>query len=245
MKQLRWKRLKSGFTLIELLVVIAIIAILAAILFPVFAKARENARRASCSSNMKQIGLGIMQYAQDNDETNPPRANGLGNWRQLTQPYVKSYDLFKCPSDSDNKNIANDPSGSPLPKAPRSYGINAHIAVADSGTSIADIQSPAMKVAVAEMTKTDWSDYGAAWWTGPGNWQQVGFAGHLSTANYLFCDGHVKSLKPTKTGSPFNMWGGLNSGGTSDPNCTTDSPNCDVPQTAITDGLAQLEKNYP
>lgn len=67
---------KQGFTLIELLVVIAIISILAAILFPVFARARENARRASCMSNLKQIGLGIMQYTQDNDERYPPNWNG-------------------------------------------------------------------------------------------------------------------------------------------------------------------------
>jgi prepilin-type N-terminal cleavage/methylation domain-containing protein len=64
---------RRAFTLIELLVVIAIIALLAAILFPVFARARENARRASCQSNMKQIGLGILQYAQDNDERLPGR----------------------------------------------------------------------------------------------------------------------------------------------------------------------------
>ena len=63
--------IKRGFTLIELLVVIAIIAILAAILFPVFARARENARRASCASNLKQIGLGLMQYVQDYDEGHP------------------------------------------------------------------------------------------------------------------------------------------------------------------------------
>jgi prepilin-type N-terminal cleavage/methylation domain-containing protein len=68
----------GGFTLIELLVVIAIIAILAAILFPVFARARENARRASCQSNLKQIGLGIMQYTQDYDERMPPtQANNV------------------------------------------------------------------------------------------------------------------------------------------------------------------------
>jgi prepilin-type N-terminal cleavage/methylation domain-containing protein/prepilin-type processing-associated H-X9-DG protein len=70
---------KKGFTLIELLVVIAIIGILAAILFPVFARARENARRASCMSNMKQIGLGIMQYVQDNDEHYPPAWHSLGD----------------------------------------------------------------------------------------------------------------------------------------------------------------------
>lgn len=70
---------KTGFTLMELLVVIAIISILAAILFPVFARARENARRSSCMSNLKQIGLGIMQYTQDNDERYPPNWHGGGS----------------------------------------------------------------------------------------------------------------------------------------------------------------------
>jgi prepilin-type N-terminal cleavage/methylation domain-containing protein/prepilin-type processing-associated H-X9-DG protein len=90
-----------AFTLIELLVVIAIIGILAAILFPVFARARENARRVSCASNMKQIGLGIMQYAQDYDEV-LPAASGLGpgttTWRTYIFPYVKSAQIFICPS---------------------------------------------------------------------------------------------------------------------------------------------------
>ena len=93
---------RSAFTLIELLVVIAIIAILAAILFPVFARARENARRASCSSNLRQIGLGIMQYTQDYDERFPQTVQtvdmGLG-WVQLINPYIKSYQLFQCPSE--------------------------------------------------------------------------------------------------------------------------------------------------
>jgi prepilin-type N-terminal cleavage/methylation domain-containing protein/prepilin-type processing-associated H-X9-DG protein len=93
---------KKGFTLIELLVVIAIIAILAAILFPVFAKAREKARQISCLSNEKQIGLGLMQYTQDNDETYPSGrnyANGRG-WAGEIYPYVKSTSVFKCPDDS-------------------------------------------------------------------------------------------------------------------------------------------------
>src|SRR2546423_6076610 len=88
----RRTRLRPGFTLIELLVVIAIIAILAAILFPVFAKARENARKTSCLSNLKQMGLGLMQYSQDYDECMPKGAsNNRGNgWGGPVFPYVKS-----------------------------------------------------------------------------------------------------------------------------------------------------------
>lgn len=100
---------RGAFTLIELLVVIAIIAILASILFPAFARARENARRASCSSNLKQIALGIMQYTQDYDEHTPLRdgaapgnvtASNPYGWADSLQPYLKSVQLFKCPSES-------------------------------------------------------------------------------------------------------------------------------------------------
>lgn len=112
---------KKAFTLIELLVVIAIIALLAAILFPVFARARENARRASCQSNLKQIALGVLQYTQDYDERFPLArdANGTAqtdtsmpgyyyvannsgdrviHWMDFIFPYVKSVQVFGCPS---------------------------------------------------------------------------------------------------------------------------------------------------
>jgi prepilin-type N-terminal cleavage/methylation domain-containing protein/prepilin-type processing-associated H-X9-DG protein len=109
--------MKKGFTLIELLVVIAIIAILAAILFPVFAKAREKARQTSCLSNIKQIALGILMYAQDYDERLPLAENWGPQWtpptpqdlrsdniwmHHLIYPYVKNWQIFTCPSTGYN-----------------------------------------------------------------------------------------------------------------------------------------------
>ncbi|MBC7805760.1 MAG: DUF1559 domain-containing protein [Akkermansiaceae bacterium] len=97
------RAVRNGFTLIELLVVIAIIAILAAILFPVFAQARAKARQAACLSNGKQLGLAIVQYVQDYDGVYPPGALGPisgpeTSWPSLVYPYVKSAEVFVCPS---------------------------------------------------------------------------------------------------------------------------------------------------
>jgi prepilin-type N-terminal cleavage/methylation domain-containing protein/prepilin-type processing-associated H-X9-DG protein len=221
---------RSAFTLIELLVVIAIIAILAAILFPAFARARENARRTSCASNLKQIGLGIMQYTQDYDEKYPMRFYGgsanqdVFSWRRTTFPYVKSTQIYSCPSNAQNVNLAQDsdsakmsaaglPAGSP--QFVRSYAINATTDAGgtppseyNSSQSLAAVPDTAGTILVAEYSYSypylnfDFGSGNGKYWA----LDYVGFKGHLGTSNFLFCDGHVKALKPVATITPTNMW---------------------------------------
>jgi prepilin-type N-terminal cleavage/methylation domain-containing protein/prepilin-type processing-associated H-X9-DG protein len=131
---------KKGFTLIELLVVIAIISILAAILFPVFARARENARRSSCMSNLKQIGLGMMMYVQDYDEKYPltefPLGAGWVQWTAVIQPYMQSKQVFICPSGASSSFNNSMNMGS--------YGANQNYLPTSAGTpvSMASVNSP-------------------------------------------------------------------------------------------------------
>jgi prepilin-type N-terminal cleavage/methylation domain-containing protein/prepilin-type processing-associated H-X9-DG protein len=119
---------RRGFTLIELLVVIAIIAILAALLFPVFAMARERARKSACVSNMRQIGSALMMYVQDYDETFPhlrfqgtnvvppcPKGIQCYNWKNAIRPYLKSLDVFACPSNPYSRTVP----GQPMVDSPR------------------------------------------------------------------------------------------------------------------------------
>lgn len=100
--------MRRGFTLIELLVVIAIIAILAAILFPVFAKAREKARQTSCLSNVKQVGVAFQMYSQDYDEMACPPYTAANTFVSLLNPYVKNTQIFKCPSSPATSEWIND-----------------------------------------------------------------------------------------------------------------------------------------
>ncbi len=200
--------MRRGFTLIELLVVIAIIAILAAILFPVFAKAREKARAASCLSNVKQISLGLMMYAQDYDERLPGtyQKNGqagdwpLHKWAASVAPYVKNAQIFECPSD----NAAND-YGEPS-VGPMSYAANNYVMPDSRGnfnSKIGEITHPAETLLIFD-----------AWYAqrycARGNWSgdPVCFARprgikpdgvneslHNDGFNAALCDGHAKWFK--------------------------------------------------
>lgn len=264
-------RTRRGFTLIELLVVIAIIAILAAILFPAFAKARESARRSSCSSNLKQIGIGMMQYTQEYDEKYPLAryfvADGNEtNWGQRLQPYIKSFDLFKCPSNSDNgkfmgwgaspENPWPDRSNPPkfelaVRQTPVSYAMNFMIgdpfwAGGGTGQSLAVIQEPTRKILVAERRYGggQWSEPGVMWddWLG-GQFRDVGFAGHLGTSNYLFADGHVKSMRPNATvANGYSMWGRWRDSGCDLPR--EESINCNQVTPEALNQLNLLDKKY-
>ena len=214
---------KPGFTLIELLVVIAIIAILASILFPVFARARENARRTSCSSNLKQIGLGILQYVQDYNELYPRRTIGPGGdansatWANIVQPYLKSTQIFQCPSDS-SRDIPDYWMGA-LPATQQfhiSYLYNTDIA----RSSDASIQAPSGTVSVVDGGTAPTTSNNPLDWLSqpkPKSFLIRPFVGddttdtegkaedfaapsarHLETTNVLYADGHVKSLRVEK-----------------------------------------------
>jgi len=215
---------RQGFTLIELLVVIAIIAILAAILFPVFGRARENARRSSCQSNLKQLGLGIIQYVQDYDSLYPTTAGGgagAGTWRQRTQPYLKSTQVLRCPSNPENNVNAlgaafletkvsyaaacrfseDTAAGGVLPGGVGAIGCTNNMAVHS-----ALLQDTSRVITLVETTSqqnyfdiTNTANYGANTVHGAVPYYGHMFAGHLGTSNFLFADGHVKSLRPLST----------------------------------------------
>jgi len=208
---------RKAFTLIELLVVVAIISILAAILFPVFARARENARRASCQSNLKQIGLGFMMYVQDYDERLPTSTNNAAGsftwpdgtvsarsyWNLKIYPYVKSIQIFSCPS-ADHQWKGGPDSGI-------TYGVNSILfySATDIGPSLASIDNPSQTLLLADSENTTNSTLGnytiSQFFTTTAT---RGFVSdrHLNGGVIAFADGHVKwlSISRDSAGNPVN-----------------------------------------
>jgi prepilin-type N-terminal cleavage/methylation domain-containing protein/prepilin-type processing-associated H-X9-DG protein len=223
---------RCAFTLIELLVVIAIIALLAAILFPVFARARENARRASCQSNLKQIGIGVAQYVQDYDEKMPNIYENEGGvtlymWNDTIQPYVKSYQIFICPSNKTPQSWSTKrPAGTPSPLL-TSYGTN-NVEGGSAGSPLIGAQpstrpwgyadnppnagyvspnisifaEPATTISITESNDPNMS-FNVFNQTDIGTSPNIrADERHFQGMNYLFLDGHVKWMQQSEA----KMW---------------------------------------
>jgi len=225
---------RRGFTLIELLVVIAIIAILAAILFPVFARAREKARQSSCTSNMKQLALGFIMYKQDYDEMLPNVIGSAGvygwfavgypyswHWPNATQPYIKNTQLLRCPTSTERTVF---PTTSTVAI---SYSFNGVL----GNCSDAAIVAPAKCVMVVEEGSEAWLGYAdeQAFITAGGlpyrygvTMASLGVRGNCQLHNgghlLAYCDGHAKWVKEpghwdtsmflavNSSGAPTNFW---------------------------------------
>jgi prepilin-type N-terminal cleavage/methylation domain-containing protein/prepilin-type processing-associated H-X9-DG protein len=190
-------RQQSGFTLIELLVVIAIISIIAAILFPVFAQAREKARQIACTSNEKQLSLGVLMYAQDFDDRLPPvaTANNMQLWPDLVQAYIKNNNVRVCPDDTNAMN---------------SYGLNQLVFVDFDGagpnvstSALAQFATPAGTVMLGELgTQADLKTpvENAYKLVVPDDVinddaDALPSARHFQRCNLAFMDGHAQALR--------------------------------------------------
>ena len=203
---------RLAFTLIELLVVIAIIAILAAILFPVFAKAREKARQTACLSNLRQLGTAVLMYAQDYDELYPQSyqdvSSGVGTasqipltWPNRIQPYINNVQIYVCPSDGRPPNV-DFPGCRPLKQSMcwnRRMGIDIPAWDYWALVSLSQVVAPA-QCAMLWDDSADWitAGYGGAFntldspdWAGSFN-PEVLIGRHNDGDNFMIADGHAK-----------------------------------------------------
>ncbi len=225
-------RTSRGFTLIELLVVIAIVGILAAILFPAFAAVRENARRASCASNEKQILLAVTQYTQDNDEIYPNcgvysnNYTRLALWPQILYPYTNSQSVFQCPDDTSTTILHYPIPDGYVASFHASYLANFNVSLLSSYgyLTLSQVAAPAATVYLCDgglvgqnaapyLTGSAKAD---AWiLADPTNGAvqaatNADWAGpnsrHNGLANVGFLDGHVKALPPAQWYYPNTPW---------------------------------------
>ncbi len=211
---------RAGFSLVELLTVIAIVGFLAAILFPVFAQVRENGRRSACLSNMRQIGLATMQYAQDYDECmvkvyayHGPGSTNLWWWQDTLQPYLKSYQIVLCPSQAKASSYsANRPAGLPTPLLTSYAGNNVLNDASNAalfpplrsgtgaGRALSAFEEPVTTILFTEIVSGSMEFF--AWsQTDLGNGSAVDKR-HLAGCNFVFADGHAKWLKQSQR----TMW---------------------------------------
>ena len=180
--------LRYGVTIFEVLTAVCIVAVMAAILFPVFQKPRTGGHRSSCQSRLKQLGLAYTQYVQDSDEKYPQGVNGAGNgWAGQIYPFAKNADIYRCPDEPAEGHVV-------------SYAQNQNL----TGQSLAILNAPADTVELYEFTTPNCNP------STPETESATGLSAPQNSTrhdpqtfalNFLAADGHVKRLMPTQVSS--------------------------------------------